>query len=138
MKNLNEQDKKLIEEAKHIAQEFSKETWKDENITSVGAALRTEGGVIYSGPNIFHPYSSPSSICAEYTAIAKAYSEGHRDIETIVAYFYGGETNQGVLSPCGKCREFMRLFGNPWIIIQIKGGVKKLRLSELLPWADSL
>jgi len=142
MKNISKKDRELIKEAKRVAKKFSRETWfsktthKKRKISTVGAALRTKKGTVYSGPNIYHPYSSPSSICAEYTVIAKAYSEGYRDIDTIVACWYKEKTNGDILPPCGQCRELLRLFGNPWIIIQTKNGPKKEKLSKLLPYED--
>ncbi len=142
MKNITKKDQKLIEEAKRVAKKFSKEIWfskithKKRKISTVGAALRTKKGIVYSGPNIYHPYSSSSSICAEYTVIAKTYSEGHRDIDTIVACWYKGKPNRDILPPCGQCRELLRLFGDPWIIIQTESGVKKEKLSKLLPYGD--
>ncbi|MBI2653692.1 cytidine deaminase [Candidatus Woesearchaeota archaeon] len=137
MKQLTKKDKMLVEEAKKVAKKFSSVKWKGENISSVGAALITKNGKVYSGPNIDHKQSAPSSICAEYTALAKAYSEGHREIDTIVAYFYQSKRVQKILAPCGKCREFMRLFGNPWIIINANGKSKKVKLKEIHPFADN-
>jgi cytidine deaminase len=58
-------------------------------------------------------------------------SEGEEEIETIVAVSHkdGGY----VLPPCGKCRQFISEFGNPYVIIQLEGEIKKIRLSELYP-----
>ncbi|NIM47082.1 MAG: cytidine deaminase [Candidatus Aenigmarchaeota archaeon] len=134
---LTTKDKKLIEEAKKVAKRFSKTKWKGQVISSVGAALKTKDGKIYSGPNIHHPDSGSCSICAEYISIAKAYSDGHKKIDTIVAYWYDNNNEQGVVNPCGKCREFMRLFGNPWIIINVNGKLKKVRLKEIHPFSDN-
>lgn len=138
MRDINKKDEELIDEAKKTAIKFAKEMYfsdiKDENrrITTVGAALRTKSGDIFTGPNIFHPCANPCSIDAEYTAIAKAYSEGYREIESITAYWYKDNNNQKILMPCGQCREFMKLFGNPWIIFQSKNKMVKERLNKLL------
>jgi len=134
MKKITQKDMELIEEAKKVAKKFCSVKWKEEQISTVGAALRTKDGKIYSGPNIFHPESGPSSICAEYTALAKAYSEGYKEIDTIVAYGYRSEKEQKIMAPCGKCRAFIRLFGNPWVIINAK---EKFRLKEILPFCDN-
>lgn len=49
---------------------------------SVGAALLTDDGNIYSGCNIESASYSPS-ICAERTAIFKAVSEGEKSFQAI-------------------------------------------------------
>lgn len=139
MEEIDKKDEELVIEAKRVAIKFSKEMYfsdiKNENrrITTVAAALRTENGNIFSGPNIFHPCANPCSMDAEYTAIAKAYSEGNRNIDSIVAYWYKDEDNQKILMPCGQCRELMKLFGNPWIIFESGGNIKKEKLNNLLP-----
>ena len=136
MTRLDQKDKKLIEVAAKTAKRFSKIKWKGERLSGIGAALRTKNNKIYSAANIYHP-ESPSGICAECIVIAKAYNEKNMGIDTIVAYFYWDEKNQRVISPCGKCREFIRLFGNPWIIINVKNKLKKVRLNKILPFADN-
>jgi len=137
MKDITPADKKLVNEARRVAKRFSLVKWKGQSLSCVGAALRTKSGKIYSGPNIEHPDSGPSSICAEYSALAKAFSEGHKEVALIVAYYYGGKGNHRVLSPCGRCREFLRLFGNPEVIINISGDLKKIRLDVLHPFSKN-
>lgn len=140
MKKLSNKDRALIAEAKRTAKIFIKEKWfcnetqNLKNISTVGAALISKSGKIFSGPNIRHPYSSGASICAEYTAIAKAYSEGHREIDTIVAYWHKNKNKQGILPPCGQCRELLRIFGNPWVIIEKQNKITKEKLNDLLPY----
>lgn len=140
MRKLSNKDRKLIAEAKRVAKAFFKEKWfcnetqNLKNISTVGAALILKDGKIFSGPNIYHSYSSGASICAEYTAVAKAYSEGHREIDTIVAYRYKNKNKQSILPPCGQCRELLRLFGNPWVIIEKQNKITKEKLSNLLPY----
>jgi len=134
MRKLSEKDKELIKEAKKVARKFSKVKWEGQRLSTVGAALRTKDGKIYSGPDICHPQSGSSSICAEFTALSKAYSEGHTEIDSIVAYCYVNEKVKKILSPCGICREFLRLFGNPWIILDTK---KKAKLNEIHLFSDN-
>lgn len=140
MKKLDKKDYELIEEAKRVAVKFSKETYfshiskSTRQLSTVGAALRTKSGDIFSGPNIYHSCSNPASIDAEYVAIAKAYSEGHRDFDTIVAYWHKDKNNQKVLAPCGQCRELLKLFGDIWVILPTKAGLQKEKLSKILPY----
>ena len=132
---LTKEDKELVEEAKKVAKKFSEIKWEGNVRSTVGAALRTKDGNVYSAPNIVHLDSASCSVCAEYSAILKAYSEGHREIDTIIAYWHGDEDKQKLLYPCGKCREFMHLFGNPWVVINTDDGPRKVKLDELLPFA---
>ena len=66
----------------------------------VGAALRTEEGVIYTGCNIENA-AYPVGLCAERTALAKAVSEGDQDFDVIVVVSNTGGT------PCGMCRQML-------------------------------
>lgn len=134
MRPLDEKDKELVGLACECAKEFSTVRWHGRRLSGVGSALRTASGEVFTGPNIDHPESSPCSMCAEYTALGKAYSEGHTEIKTIVAAWHH-EGREGIIPPCGRCREFMRLFGNPWVIIETSEGPRKARLDEIHPYA---
>lgn len=133
---LTAEDLKLIELAKQTAVDFADQTWESDQLSSVGSAVKTKSGQIYTGANIRCPHSAPASICAEYTALAQAYAKKDREVETMVSYHFRPESQQ-VASPCGQCREFIRLFGNPWIIVQTKEGLKKILLSDLNPYAEN-
>ena len=123
--DLEKPDLELLEKAKDlIAKRKSKRS-------SVASVLRTQSGKIFEGINVEIECSAPCSICAEYAAIGTMVTEGEQEIETIVAYSYkkGGY----VLPPCGKCRQFICEFGNPYVIVQVVHKLKKVRLSELYP-----
>jgi cytidine deaminase len=123
--DLEKPDLELLEKAKDlIAKRKSKRS-------SVASVLRTRSGKIFEGVNVEIECSAPCSICAEYAAIGTMVTEGEQEIETIVAYSYkkGGY----VLPPCGKCRQFICEFGNPYVIVQVGRKLKKVRLSELYP-----
>lgn len=123
--DLEKPDLELLEKAKDlIAKRKSKRS-------SVASVLRTRNSKIFEGVNVEIECSAPCSICAEYAAIGTMVTEGEQEIETIVAYSY---KNGGyVLSPCGKCRQFICEFGNPYVIVQVGQKLKKVRLSELYP-----
>jgi len=123
---ITKQDKRLIDEAKRVSREFRRAKWKGHRISGVGAALRVKDNKMFSGPNIDHPDSAPCSMCAEYSALSKAFSEGYTKIETIVAYSDGR-----IMFPCGRCMEFLRLFGDPYIIVSEGKRGTKLRLSAI-------
>ena len=57
-------------------------------------------------------------------------SEGASEILTIVAV--NGKKN-AVLAPCGNCRQLLREFGNPYVILKLRGRHVKARLTELYP-----
>jgi len=123
--DLTESDIELVERAKRlIAKRKSKRS-------SVASALRTRNGRVFEGVNIDIECSAPCSICAEYAAIGTMVSQGEDEIETIVAYSY---KNRGyVLPPCGKCRQFISEFGNPYVIVAVDRKLKKVRFSEMCP-----
>ncbi len=98
----------------------------------VGAALLTEDGKIYLGGNIeISSYSL--TICAERTAVFKAFSEGERKFKAIAV---AGDSPD-YCSPCGSCRQVMMdLCGDiDVVLINQKEELKILKLSELLPFA---
>lgn len=102
---------------------------------SVGAALLTNGGKIYTGANIENA-SYPATICAERVAIFKAISENERKFEKIAI---SGDCDDFCF-PCGVCRQVMSEFcgDNFKIILQNKNEIKEFTLGELLPYSFKL
>ena len=77
---------------------------------SVGAALETIEGKIFTGCNIENVAFSPT-MCAERVAFSKAISEGNVNFRRIV--IVGGQVNKEPLDfcpPCGVCRQVMTEF----------------------------
>lgn len=100
----------------------------------VGSALLTKSGKLYTGCNVeISTYSL--TICAERTAIFKAYSEGERSIVAIAI----ASDEPGFTSPCGACRQVIyELGGNIDIILTNKSGKRKIfKTKDLLPHAFS-
>src|SRR5512136_38695 len=108
--DLEKPDMELVEKAKGLIAD------RKSRRSSVASVLRTRSGRIFEGVNIEIECSAPCSICAEYAAIGTMVTEGEQEIATIVAYSYkeGGY----VLPPCGKCRQLICEFGNPYVIVQ--------------------
>lgn len=80
---------------------------------TVGAALLSGDGIIYTGCNIENAAYGPSN-CAERTAFFKAVSEGGRSFEAIAVVGAGETEEQGqYVPPCGVCRQVMAEFCNP-------------------------
>jgi cytidine deaminase len=97
---------------------------------SVGAAVRTDDGTVFSGANVENA-SYGLSMCAERTAIFKAVSEGYKDLDAIAIVGKDGSE----AAPCGACRQVMREFNSELSIIltDADSKPKKTSLAELLP-----
>ena len=102
---------------------------------TVGAALLTSTGKVFTGCNIENASFTPT-VCAERTAIFKAVSEGERKFEMIaVASGKGGVVN-GEFPPCGVCRQVMAEFCSPeFPVLFVVGDGKYTEhtLGEILP-----
>jgi homotetrameric cytidine deaminase len=100
---------------------------------SVGAALLTKSGKVFTGCNIENAAYSPT-LCAERVAMAKAVSEGEREFAAIAVAGgkAGGEPQY--CYPCGVCRQVLFEFGDMEVIIAKKPDDYCVhRLAELLP-----
>ena len=98
---------------------------------SVGSALRTKTGRVFTGVNVENA-AYPQTMCAERVAIFKAVSEGEKEFEVITVVTDNGG------SPCGGCRQVMAEFGLETIVLMAdKDGhiVKETTVGELLPEA---
>lgn len=105
-------------------------------IGDVGCALLAESGNVYLG--VCMDISSGIGFCAEHSAIAAMVTAGEFKIKKIVAVWRGKEEGLCVLSPCGRCREFMRQI-HPDNIHEtevIMGVDKTMKLTELLPYHE--
>ena len=101
---------------------------------SVGAALLTASGKIYTGANIENAAYSPS-VCAERVALFKAINDGERDFIAIAVA--GGKTDSEPtksFAPCGVCRQVMTEFCKKDFRI-ILGDDEEIAFSDLLPYS---
>jgi cytidine deaminase len=95
---------------------------------TVGAALLTKSGRIYTGCNVENAVY-PLCTCAERVAVVKAVSEGEKAFEALaVATENGG-------APCGSCRQTMREFGEDIVVLiaDATGAYRETTVAELLP-----
>ena len=100
---------------------------------AVGAALLCEDGTIYKGCNIENA-SYGLTNCAERTAIFKAISEGHRKFKALAVV----ADTEGPCSPCGACRQVMKEFKIPTIIMaNLMGHMEIVSIEDLLPFSFS-
>jgi len=104
---------------------------------SVGAAVRTRSGRVFTGCNV-ESAAYPTSMCAERVAIFKAVSEGETEFDVIAVVTSNGG------SPCGSCRQVMAEFGLETVVLiaDVDGRlVEQTTVGGLLPGAftpDSL
>ncbi|HED06334.1 MAG TPA: cytidine deaminase [Ignavibacteria bacterium] len=98
----------------------------------VGAALLTSKNKLYLGGNIETP-SYSLTICAERTAVFKAFSEGERKFKAIAL----ASDAPGFCSPCGACRQvLLDLCGDiDVVMVNKKKELKVMKLSKLIPFA---
>mgnify|MGYP000956724181 CR=1 FL=1 len=99
----------------------------------VGAALLCEDGTIYEGCNIENA-SYGLTNCAERTAIFKAVSEGQTKFKALAVV----ADTEGPCAPCGACRQVMKEFKIPTIIMaNLKGNMEIVSIEDLLPFSFS-
>ena len=92
--------------------EAMKKSYSPYSNFTVGAALLTKDGKIYTGANIENASYTPT-ICAERNAIFTAVHNGERQFEAIA--IVGGHQGdvKGITAPCGVCRQVMSEFCSP-------------------------
>jgi len=106
-------------------------------IGDVGCALVTDKNNVYVGVCI--DTSSGMGFCAEHNAIGAMITAGQSRIRKIVAVVRKDRGDIYVLSPCGRCREFIRQMNNDNLETEvILSRDKAVRLKELLPYFDWL
>lgn len=122
-------DKELID----LAYKAEKMSYAPYSKFSVGAALVTENGNVYTGCNVENS-SFGASICAERTAAVKAISEGDRRFTALAVV----SSSEEFTFPCGICRQFLSEFmkEDGKIIVHDKDeGIRVYTLGELFPEA---
>lgn len=70
------------------------------NAGSVGAAIVSDSGAVYTGVCI--DTGSSMGFCAEHAAAAAMVTAGESRVLRMVAV----ASDQGIIPPCGRCREF--------------------------------
>lgn len=122
----------LIEAARAVHGEFGLS--EDFAAGSVGAAIRTAKGNIYTGVCI--DLACGLGFCAEAAAVAEMLKHRETHITEMVAV-----TDIGILAPCGRCREMIAQVDSRNFDCQVIIGENKIvTLRELLPehWLDRI
>ncbi|EBO3633854.1 cytidine deaminase [Salmonella enterica] len=131
--NSKEKIQELIGIAEH-ARSYSYAPYSD---FTVGAALLTKTGKIFTGCNVESVSYSPTT-CAERVAILKAVSEGERQFEMLVVTGGPRESESkvdGYSGPCGVCRQLIYEFGKDTIVVIANSSSEYYThtISELFP-----
>jgi len=123
---LNKDFQKLINKAI----EASLNSYAPYSKFSVGSALITKDGTIFTGCNIENA-SLGLSICAERVAIYKAVSSGYKSFKALAII---GDTDDPC-TPCGACRQVMLEFSPDMEVIMtnLHQKIKITKAKELLP-----
>jgi len=98
---------------------------------SVGAAILAESGAIYAGCNVENA-AYPQGACAETGAISAMALAGERRIVEMLVIGDG----DGLVTPCGGCRQRIREFASALTPVHIagpQGARATFTLDELLP-----
>lgn len=97
---------------------------------SVGAALITEDGSIFTGCNVENA-SYGLTLCAERSAMSLMVANGYRKFDAIAIYAKAGTD----CYPCGACRQWLYEFGKEaQVIVEDKEhNPKTISVQELLP-----
>jgi cytidine deaminase len=113
-----------------MAREARKQAYAPYSGFTVGAALRTVSGHVYTGCNVENA-SYGLSICAERVAVSKAVSEGDLYFEALAV------VSESMASPCGACRQVLAEFGldTKVVIADLERGREVHNVGDLLPAA---
>lgn len=98
---------------------------------SVGAALLSASGQVFTGANVENAVY-PLTMCAERNAVFKAVSAGEQSFQAIAVVTRDGGT------PCGSCRQVLSEFGLETVVIVADetGAVhQETTVAQLLPHA---
>lgn len=105
----------------------------DYSMGDVGCALITDKGDVFLGVCI--DTGSGMGFCAEHNAIGSMITAGEYKIQKIVAVLKNDEGDVLILSPCGRCREFMRQINEDNLETEVLlDRDKAIKLKELLPY----
>lgn len=123
--------RKTINQLIEIAKKARSNSYSPYSKFSVGAALLTEDGRIFTGTNIEN-VSIGLTMCAERTAIYSAVSVGYKSFKMIAIV---GDTNEPC-TPCGACRQVMIEFSPDMVVVManLKNEIILKKAKELIPF----
>ena len=127
-------DRTILKDIVQRAVETVNKYGDGENHT-VGSAIFTADGTIYSGVNLYHFTGGP---CAELVVLSKMVSEGGSHPLAIAAV---GDRGRGLIPPCGRCRQVLADYcPEIGVVLEDHGEPALKPLRALLPdafvWGD--
>lgn len=126
-------DRNIYEKLMSLAKDARTASYSPYSGFSVGAALLSKSGKIYTGSNIENS-GYTATVCAERVAFFRAVSEGEREFSAIAIAGGRGEAPDSGVAPCGVCRQVMSEFcDGDFEIILLEDGLSVYTLDELLP-----
>lgn len=118
----------------NITSKHAKERFQ-EHFISIGGALRTKSGKVYTGINLKYGVRNTSA-CAETMAIHAALNDGEKVFDTVVGVKYFPETDKyEVVNGCGLCRQLFAYNAPLKIITDNNGKLGITHAEDLLPHA---
>ncbi len=96
----------------------------------VGAAVRSQRGVIYAGCNVENA-TYGATLCAERVAVASMVAAGETELDAVLVYTDGGPLGM----PCGICRQTLVEFAGPncAVVVMSPTESRVTTLGALLP-----
>jgi cytidine deaminase len=102
----------------------------EDGVHTMGAAVRTLDGRVFTGVNVFHFTGGP---CAELVALGAARAAGATELTHVVAV---GNHGRGVKSPCGRCRQVLAdLHPDVRVVVPTPDALVSVAAVALLPLA---
>lgn len=128
--SLSPEDIELIKTASdHIKARYKKD------LISIGGAVRTKSGKIYTGINLKYRVRNTST-CGETMAIYAALNDGEDKLDTVVGVKYSPETDTfEVVNGCGWCRQLFCYNAPLRVIVSKDGKLAAVEAEELMPYA---
>lgn len=101
----------------------------------VGAAVLDEQGRIHAGCNVENA-AYPEGLCAEASALAAMVLAGSTRAKAVLVVGSGGNGDAAWVTPCGGCRQKLREFASPELLVMCANGDSvgpSFTLADLLP-----
>jgi cytidine deaminase len=132
---LSPEDLALVDAAMETARKPVLQLWREKMTALVAAAVLLDDGQVITSTNLIADVGS-LSMCAEPSAILEANKQVDRRIAAIVAVYHDPGFDPKIVSPCGRCREFITDYAqDAYVILRDPGGNElfKVKAPELLP-----
>jgi cytidine deaminase len=100
----------------HAARSAQRKAYAPYSKYQVGAAVLDDQGRIHAGCNVENA-AYPEGLCAEASALAAMVLAGSTCAVAVLVVGSGGDGTSAWITPCGGCRQKLREFGRPDLVI---------------------